>query len=39
VREAQDALRTQLVVLDQCKEDSEMALTLMRELALDRGTK
>ena len=36
VREAQDTLRTQLAVRDQCKADGEMALTLMRELGLER---
>jgi valyl-tRNA synthetase len=34
VEEAREALRTQRLVRDRCKEDSAMALTLMRELGL-----
>ncbi len=39
VKDAQDTLRTQLAVRDQCQADGEMALTLMRELGLERGVK
>jgi valyl-tRNA synthetase len=39
VKEAQDTLATQLLVRERCKEDGEMALTLMRELGLASGTK
>jgi len=38
VREARDTLRAQLIVLEQCKQDGEMALTLMRELGLGGAT-
>jgi transcriptional regulator of met regulon len=37
VKETQETLNTQLLVRERCKEDAEMALTLMRELGLQPG--